>query len=753
MKIKKSSIIIAALVIGVIIIPLAYSIFYLGAFWDPYSRLSTLPVAVVNEDKGAEINGETRNFGNDMVDKLKDNDSLKWVFTDSQDASDGLKGTDYYAVITIPEDFSADIASAETNDKQIASISYSSNEKRNFLASQIIGRAILELEEETRSEINKEITKELISKLKEVPTQMQDLNIGLGAIYDGTVKLSNGLNDLSGGQDTLLTGINSLDSGLAKLSAGAKQLSANIDALHAGILQAKNGTQQLLDAIKGNAPGLSALSEGTDKLKNGAAALSSGLSTASTGAQAISDAAATGLPDLKDGINQLDTGAAAVSQGTSAYVAGVNSLISQNIQLSTQLASIYSSTTMTDSQKVAALGKLLSSITSKESQANLSALSAAGTTLTSGASQLAEGADTLKAAGSSLDTLQKNLQVLSSSLQQLNGGAAQLSVGTSELAEKTQSFSALTSGLTSLVGGLDKVETGSKQLYDGSQSLAGGIASAKSGISELASGGTELKSGTSQLVDAMTALSDGVKTADESVSAAVTGAPDQLKAVEGLDTYAAKSVIIKEEPLNPVPNYGTAFAPYFMSLSLYVGALIIFVGIFIDKDEKIKTLSQGSKRKFLRVGIFALIGVAQALILALLLKYALHLTIVNNTAYYMSCILVSMVFISIVEFFFVYLKDLGKFLSMMLLILQLTSCAGTFPVETVPKFFRVLYPFMPMTYSVKLFKEAISGYNNATAMNSVLVLVLIFAAFTGLTMLFSIGKKAKEKRELAQVNT
>jgi putative membrane protein len=151
----------ALIVIGVIIIPLAYSLFYLGAFWDPYSRLDKLPVAVVNDDAGAQINGRDRNLGNETINRLKTDNSLLWVFTDKEDATAGVNATKYYAMVEIPQDFSSQIASADTTEKKTALIHYVANEKRNFLASQILNRALVELEEKARADVNGELTQAL----------------------------------------------------------------------------------------------------------------------------------------------------------------------------------------------------------------------------------------------------------------------------------------------------------------------------------------------------------------------------------------------------------------------------------------------------------------------------------------------------------------------------------------------------------------------------------------------------------------
>ena len=132
-----------------------------------------------------------------------------------------------------------------------------------------------------------------------------------------------------------------------------------------------------------------------------------------------------------------------------------------------------------------------------------------------------------------------------------------------------------------------------------------------------------------------------------------------------------------------------------------------------------------------------LLGLMQAVLLAFVIKHVLGITVNNPAMLYFACCLVSLSFISIIQFCLVHLGDAGKFVALLLLILQLTSCAGTFPVETTPTFFQKLYPLMPMTYSVQLFKEAISGTWNSIATKAVIVLASVMIVFTLITMFLS----------------
>ena len=138
--------------------------------------------------------------------------------------------------------------------------------------------------------------------------------------------------------------------------------------------------------------------------------------------------------------------------------------------------------------------------------------------------------------------------------------------------------------------------------------------------------------------------------------------------------------------------------------------------------------------------------------LGVALKYCLGLTVKNTGLYFLACGLYSLVAVSIIQFFMVNFKDLGKFLCIVILILQLTACGGTFPMETIPKFFNVIYPFMPMTYSVGLFKEAISGGDTVLIARNAGILAAIAVGFTALSIVLSSVSRSRDRR-LEQKNS
>jgi putative membrane protein len=674
LNITKKTIICSLVIVGVIIIPLLYSVFYLGAFWDPYSKLQELPVAVVNLDAGAQINGEERNIGKELCAQLNDDPKLKYMFTDEGDALSGTKEDQYYAMITIPKNFSSRIASAGTTNKMTAAITFTANEKRNYLAAQILKNAVEQIKVSLTGKVDAQIVSQLCDQLRETPKKL----------------------------DTLETGLDTLVNGSSKLSAGAKQLSVGSGAL-------KSGMSIFQSSLGAYSDGATSVESGSARLLLGAKALDDGIDALVNGSTELKEAAAN-INDLKTSAELLATKTGQFNTGLQAYTQGVDALIGSAEQTGNFLKGYVSANPQLMADPT--FSQFMASISDPKNAQNIGALKQYTSALKEASTQLAQ-------------------------------GTAQLSEATAGIPELKDGIEKINAGLLSAQSGSSQIVTGAGCLQSGISVLVSGSSQLDAAGSKLADGAIKMNSGASTLSDGTDSLSKGIQLARNSVISANTKAKTQLALLDGLDAYTETPVSTTVEPVDAVPNYGTAFAPYFLSLSLWVGALIIFFAIYLDADGKFNLLSRNSDNKLLRSFAYLLIGLIQAIFLGILLKVVLGLTIQHLFLYYAACCLVSLVFISIVQFLLVFLKDIGKFLSIALLILQLTSCGGTFPMETVPKFFQIMYPFMPMTYSVGLLKEAISSTSDTDAGFNLLVLGGILIVFMTLTVIFSVARKTR----------
>ncbi len=694
-KSKKKRLSQIILIVGVVVIPLLYSYFYLDAFWDPYSRLDTLPVAVVNNDQGAVINGKNRNLGQELCNELNQDNALKFIITDKNTAEKGTGGTDYYAMIEIPSDFSSDVASAGTTDKQTATITFSPNEKRNFLASQILSKATLQIEEKLRSNVSAEITQSLTDQLLAVPDQLQSLKSGLGQLENGSSSLQVGSSQLQSGLKELKNGSTQLQDGTSSLQNGTAAFASSFNAYQSGVNNAASGASQLSEGVGNLQNGLDALLEGAEQL----------------------DTATNGLSQLQQGAATLSSNLAQFDQQLGSYTTGVQQLLNQ-VNGTSQFLTQYV-TAHPELMRDPSFAAFMTQLHTPDNQAKLQTLAQSTPLIQQASGQLKDGAAQLSDHSAGLADLKAGIAALKEGVDNAKAGTDRLANGAKNLHSGMTALSQATGQLGEAAG---SIQSGAASLNSGAQSLVTGIQSAAAGTKELSAG--------------QSALKEGIISAKDSVTTSLEDADTKLRNLNGLDTFVSAPVTLQQESVNPVPNYGTAFSPYFLSLSMWVGALIIFVGIFLDSDEKFKLLSRNSNHKMLRTLAYLLIALTQAFVLALVIKQVLGLQINHLWMFYLSCCLVSMVFLSIVQFLMIFFKDIGKFLALLLLILQLTSCGGTFPMETVPKLFNVLYPFMPMTYSVNLFREAISGTGDPAASN-IFVLVALLAVFTLLTLVFS----------------
>ncbi|WP_159102354.1 YhgE/Pip family protein [Caldalkalibacillus mannanilyticus] len=209
----------------------------------------------------------------------------------------------------------------------------------------------------------------------------------------------------------------------------------------------------------------------------------------------------------------------------------------------------------------------------------------------------------------------------------------------------------------------------------------------------------------------------------------------------------ASPIEIKHEKRADVPNYGTGFAPYFLSLGLFVGALLLSI-VFPLREPAVKPASalHWFIGKFVTI---ALIGTGQALIACVALLYGLGIEVVNVPYFFLFAVITSITFMALIQFLVTTLGDPGRFIAIVILILQLTTSAGTFPLELLPSSLQVFNHWLPMTYSVFGFKEVISGGDLAFMWSNVAVLSIYIGMMMIGTYLFF---RLQHKKELPVLN-
>ena len=634
-------------------IPILYSGFFLGSIWDPYGQTKNLPVAFVNEDKGASLNGELLNIGESVEKKLKDNHDLGWEFVSKQQADEGVNNGHFYAVVTIPSDFSQKAASITKSEPQQAVINFTTTPAKNYIGSLVSNQAAAKVKSSVSEQITQAYAKGILENLD---------------------KLGIGLDTAANGASTLHDGLGRLQSGAQTYVGGVKQLAVNQQSLTGGLAQ---------------------LSDGSRKLQAGLGQLSNNLPTESQLSQ-LSD----GMKQLQSGINQLN---ASVSNPSPALVAQQNKV-------------------KTDAQTLVQ--------TMEASKSDL--LAAGGTLQTLGAQAAASGSDSttislpqisnisqaftkIQTISAQMETLREDLQALT---QQLLAQQTQLQAGVSVL---NNGVNQLTPNAISAFNGYNSVRFANNQLLAGSASLTNGLSEAKSGSQKLANGASLLESRSGALIDGTSQLASGADTlankladASNRIKIQPTGATTQQQIANPV-----KSEVTEK---GNVPNYGYALSPYVLSLSLFVGAIVLNV---IYPIRKTFSEQESAIRWWLsKASVAGVAAFMQATILMLVMVFFLGLTPEHPAHFIGAVYLTSFAYMSIVSLLVIVLDNPGRFLAMVLLVLQLGSSEGTFPIQTANGFFQAINPLVPMTYSIRALRQAISGgLDNAFYGGSMWVLI------------------------------
>ncbi|MBU3091110.1 YhgE/Pip domain-containing protein [Clostridium sp. CF011] len=851
-------------VVAIIIVPLLYSLLYLDAFWDPYARIKDMPVAVVNQDRGSLKDGKKVNYGQDLVNNLKDKEAVGWRFVTKEQAEDGVKGKNYYAMFVIPEDFSQNALSSTKGKPEQATILYSANEKRNFLAAQINGKVLDQLKSELTKSMSKEYATAVFDSLFELKDGMKKASDGSKKLADGVVtakdgthqlkdgtgKLKSNVPEMMDGVGKLLVGSNTLTSKLGELKAqvptmvsGVNQLHGGADKLNNGLSQLNNGLSELNNQVPSMGTGVQKLHGGADKLNNGLLELDKQVSTMVTGVQQLNDKyttemvpptkelkegaanLASGLAGTKDGSTKLNYVSTRLNGGSKELSGGYDKMKDSMSDLSVGSAKVAGGVdVLLDNSKKSQMAlqqanekleAFLQANPDAMDNANMQVVSATLTALNKnatdennvammnglqkGAHGVAEGSKLLQEKSSDFvkgshdfaqgaEEFSKGAGMFAEKTGEAAGGAAKISGGLNRLydgmngkfgnglSELNGKMPALTGGVQKLVagsgalsggisalndkipaltGGVQKLAVGSGALSGGSGALSGGLAqfsqkmpALADGTSKLNAGSAELTKGISTLNGKLPELKDGVSKLDDGTNKLDGGMTELADGSKELNKKLAdghkdlssslkndsktmgetfsQPVVMDQKPINPVKTYGEGFTPYFIPLSLWVGALMMFF-VITDKVDADIAASPASvvAGKFLSYGA---IGAMQA-VLASGAVMLLGLRPSNILLYFLFNIFLSNVFIAIIQCMVFLLGQAGRLISIVLLILQLTSCAGTFPIEVVPNLFKVLNPFMPFTYAVSGLREVVSGIDYGVFTKDVIVLAAMLVVF------------------------
>ena len=625
---------------------------------------------------------------------------------------------------------------------------------------------------------------QLDSGLGQLSSKSPELVGGINQLYTGVESYTGGVSQLNAGLNQFSSGVSAYTNGVGSLATGANQLSNQSATLRMGVEQLSEGIQQLSSK-------LDASSEQKDQINQ----LSSGLNQLNQAIQNIDVGDTKQLDSVLSSIVSLSNQMLASAQSDKATtLANIQSTAAYQSLTSEQQAEISASVSQnsTDSiqsaQSIVALAQgLQGSLENLQNQSlNLSTLknqanqvlpiaSSSLTGLSSGLTEI-QGAVASKLVPASqsiasgvnaytagVDKVSQGASQLSEKNSTLTGSLDQLVSGSTTLTQKSSNLTAgvgqLVEKTPELVSGIEKLSTGSNQLNQKSQELMAGVDKLQSGSGQLADKSSQLLSGASQLENGANKLADGSGKLAEggtkltsgleglqigvaSLGQGLSNARDQLKSA----STESKNAEILSNPLNlsktdndQVPVNGIAMAPYMISVALFVAAIstnMIFAKLPSGRHPESRWAWLKSRAEI--NGIIA--------VLAGILVYGgvhlIGLTANHEMRTFILIILTSLVFMSMVTALTTWNSRIGAFFSLILLLLQLASSAGTYPLALTNDFFRAINPWLPMSYSVSGLRQTISMTGNIH--HQVVYLVVILALFIGLGMLAYQPKKMEE---------
>jgi len=494
-----------------------------------------------------------------------------------------------------------------------------------------------------------------------------------------------GVDDAGDGIRSAADGAGQLFDGLTTASAGAGSLLVGLDALAEGAVTLDDGAARLTDGAGTLATGLDTLSAGTSTLADSSVKLADGTTQVSAGLQA----AATGAATLSEKSVQLAGGADQIAAGTGTLAGGTASV-------STGLHDL--------------LLKMQAAPEGTPASAFLPAVE-----------QLGAGADTVNTGAQGALTQTQTYAGLS---DQFSAGVGELSTkltaGAPGAAQVAAGAGQLSAGAAQLADGAGSAASGAHALVAGSTELGEGTGSLVAGTEQLAAGGTALDAGTAELQDGSGTLADALTTGGQS-------APDlSVDQIAQKTAVIASPVTLVQKWENASDSFGEGFAPFFLALATFVGGLITWLILRALPTRALASAASGLRATMTGFLPAMAIGLAQVVIMVLVLVYGIGLKPEYWLGMSAFLYLTTLAFLALQQMFIILLGTAaGRVVSLVLLMLQLSSSGGTYPVETTPVFFQALHPFMPASYVVTGLRELITGGIDSRLWVSVAVLAVM----------------------------
>ncbi|TXL92671.1 YhgE/Pip domain-containing protein [Streptomyces sp. IB2014 016-6] len=629
-----------AALVAITLLPLLYGALYLWSFWDPYGRLDRIPVALVNDDKGATVSGEKVAAGDDITRGLRESEVFDWHEVSDDEAREGVADGSYYLSLTMPADFSRRIASASGDAPETSALRVRTNDANNYIVGQISRTVFAEVRTAASTKASR-------SFLDRIFISFSDIHDATEKAAEGAEKLKGGVGTAKKGSEDLTAGLKDAKAGSGELAGGVKKLDKGAGELEKGSRKVAAGTQSLADKVNGAAGAL--------------------------------------RPYLRDNGGTIADTARLVADSSGAMRGNLDALV--------EGAPLAATAAHEASADLAELYRTRCEESDEPDPAACPPLERARTAAAD-AARVADDVNTL---------VQEN----SGDLARLDGRLVKLQKQAKALAERAPH---LDDDLKTAVSKINRLNSGAKKVAEGADELHTGLTTAKKGSTDLDTGVGRLRTGASDLDGGLFKLVDGSSDLAVGLGDGVAKIPDYDKNERDLRTEVMSDPVrLASRSTHEAPNYGTGFAPYFIPLSLWVGAMVAYMLI---QPLNRRALAAGAAAWRIAVaGWLPVVGIGLlqmgALMSVLHWGLGLQMTRAAGTVGFLA--LVTCCFAAITQWLNARFGAAGRILVLAVLMLQLTSAGGTYPVQTSPGFFSAIHPFLPMSYVVESLRVLITG--------------------------------------------
>lgn len=663
-------------VITLCVLPSLYAWFNIKASWDPYSLEATknIKVAVVNEDAGTTVDDKEINFGNQTVEELKSNQSLGWVFTNREEAQKLLQNEEVFAEVIFPSNFSQDITSVFTNDVKQSNIEYISNEKMNAIAPKITSKGASAIQQNISSVIIQNVSNSVFKIADEIGLKIKEAMPALEEAFQNVVGLQSKFSQL-----------NSLVKNGGAGSAQLKQLLVEIKADMPNVQNTLSQATELSSTIR------TFVSTSQTQLNNISPTITSDLEVIAT----VSGDFATAIQSIIDTINA----------GAQVAPEQINAIYNKVVNIQNLLKT---------------LKAFLSSMNAIKPNPNLTAMLEQIASFEGDVNNLVNIVKSIKDAVdggytpdlSQIDQAKQVADRISSTANSIKGFydanvLPQINAILNEAYNTAgNAINIIDSAQSKIPGVYNIIDVGIK-MADSGEDVSGFLQSKL----------PELEGFVNDFVGSVD-LSDNNENLNALLDFITSNAVERAN-------FLADPVLLQEQSIFPMGNYGSAMTPFYTVLCLWVGCLLLVSMLKVNATGEYK----GWQNYLGKLLLFLSIAILQAVIVSVGDIVALKVQMTNASLFIGGMIFSSLCFTIIVYTLVSVFGNLGKVISIIMLVLQVAASGGTYPVQLMSGFFQGLNPFLPFTYAISIGREAVGGVVSGILYRDIFILIMYTIIF------------------------